>query len=98
MCLQGTIGDFPECLGEFMLSQRQLNSLDEDALDFLIVQVSWDWQQSASQSVSIRCSTGFETALCCSVACYCPTRPQQLALAMFCHQTSLYLSVCALRV
>eukprot|EP00891_Asterochloris_glomerata_P009993 jgi/Astpho2/9993/e_gw1.00153.14.1_t len=36
--MQGTIGDFPQCLGQFMLSQRQLNTLDEATLDFLIVQ------------------------------------------------------------
>lgn len=45
VCLQGTIGDFPQCLGQFMLSQRQLNTLDEATLDFLIVQVSSSWQQ-----------------------------------------------------
>ena len=58
MCLQGTIGDFPQCLGEFMLSQRQLRNLDEAALDFLIVQVSSSWQRSGPGSVSSQMQHG----------------------------------------
>ena len=58
MCLQGTIGDFPRCLGQFMLSQRQLNTLDEDTLDFLIVQVSSSWPRSGAKSVSTRSRKG----------------------------------------